>query len=110
MVSMAAMLGACQLTESHSHAEKTALRWADAYFHGDYQDAADYVTSESMPLLQLLASNMTQADVEALEQLNTVVELTGYEALNDTLGVATVSVSNYLQPDSIGRRGSQQQL
>lgn len=103
LMAAALLMQAC---ESQADGDGTALRWADAYFHGDYPDAADYVTEESLPLLRLLASNMTEADIKQLQELNTRVELQDYTPLGDTLATATVRVTDYMQPDSIGRAGS----
>jgi len=102
----ATLIAACEAGNSHSAAERTALRWADAYFHVDYADAANYVTTESRRWLQLVASNMTEGDLKAMQSAKATVAMRSYEAVNDTLGVATIEAADYLQPDSIGRPGS----
>ena len=96
--------------DNNSEAEHVARQWGEAYFNYDFKHALDFVTPESERWLRFAASNITQADLEALQANGqATVELDGYYAGSDTTGTAYFNVSNWLCPDSIGRAGSRQE-
>ena len=94
-----------------NEAEHVARQWGEAYFNYDFKHALDFVTPESERWLRFAASNITQADLDALQENGqATVDLDGYYPGSDTTGTAYLNVSNWLCPDSIGRAGSRQEL
>lgn len=101
------LLAACQgenITEGA--AGKAAHNWAEAYFNWDFPEAANYVTTESERWLRYAASNVTEADLEQLRQLDTAITIEAVDMGNDTSATATIRVTDFLRQDSIGRAGS----
>ena len=96
--------------EVESEAERAAQQWGEAYFNYNFKQALDYVTPESERWLRFAASNVTQADLDALHEHGmATVEIDGYYPSSDTTGTAYLNVSNWLCTDSIGRAGSRLQ-
>jgi hypothetical protein len=97
-------------TVGENDAERVAHQWGEAYFNYQFKQALDFSTPESERWLRFAASNITQADLDALQKNGqAVVSLDGYYAGSDTTGTAYLNVSNWLCPDSIGHAGSLQE-
>lgn len=97
--------------DNDNEAEHVAREWGEAYFNYDFRHALDFVTPESERWLRFAASNITQSDLDALQDNGqATVAIDGYYAGSDTTGTAYLNVSNWLCPDSVGRAGSVQEL
>lgn len=100
-------LAACQGENSTERAVgEAANKWAEAYFNWDFPEAANYVTTESERWLRYAASNVTEADLEQLRQLDAAITIEAVDMGNDTSATATIRVADFLRQDSIGRAGS----
>ena len=88
----------------NAEARNRVQAFAEAYFNYDFQRAAELVTPESMKWLRFAASNITQQDIDMLnaQETPTVVDVTDYwQAPGDSMGTATVEVTDYLQKKAI---------
>ena len=89
----------------NAEARNRVQAFAEAYFNYDFQRAAELVTPESMKWLRFAASNITQQDIDMLnaQETPTVVDVTDYwQAPGDSMGTATVEVTDYLQKKARG--------
>lgn len=104
---LAALLLSCDLDSEGggSKADEVATDWAEAYFNYDFKRADRLVAPEGRKWLRFAASNLTQEDIEVLQQQSELarVELTDCEYLTDSTWEATLEVSNFVMPDTIGR-------
>ena len=84
-----------------------AAAFADAYFNYDFETARKMVTPDSEKWLRFAASNVTQEDVDLLnaQEVDATVVAEDYERWNDSTLVVTVTVSNFLKKDSLGKEG-----
>jgi hypothetical protein len=95
---------------SNSETEQVATRWAQAFFNYNFQEAQQYVTPESEQWLRFAASNVTQQDIDALNNNEgATVSIDGYYPGTDSTGIVYLNVENYLQMDSIGKVGTRRQ-
>ena len=77
--------------------------FAEAYFNYNLKKAQKYVTTESLPWLQFLASNLTQTDLDSLNHDETpaTVTLQSFNLEGDSMGRAIIVVSHFMLLDSI---------
>ena len=77
--------------------------FASAYFNYDFEKALKLVTPDSEKWLHYAASNVTQEDVDLLNAQETAAtaEAEGYERLNDSTLVVTLTVRDFLTKDSL---------
>ena len=76
---------------------QTAVSWAEAYFNCDFHEAEKYVTPESIKWLRFAASNVTEQELQLLNENNATVEAwDGFTIANDTICIVTLSVKNNL--------------
>ena len=82
--------------------------FAEAYFNYDFKKAQRWVTPESVKWLQFAASNVSQEDIDLINEQEdeATVEVAEFEYVNDSVSVVTVEVQSFLQKDSIGKAGS----
>lgn len=101
------LTGACQQSKTDDDVWAAAYGFAYSYFNYNLQSAREYATDESYRWLSFVASNMTEADIEALHGLSerTDVEVTECALQSDTTAVAWVAVSNFLEFSAIGGEG-----
>lgn len=100
------MTTSCENSDSSAKdAELVAKQWAEAYFNYDFEEASHHITEESSKWLQLMASNITEADVDVINSREepTTVSVTDLQLDNDTSGQATLRVNNWVCTDSIGK-------
>ena len=100
------LLTACQEREPmpDAKARSRVQSFAEAYFNYDFQRAGELITPESMKWLRFAASNITQQDIDQLnaQEVPTEVAVTDYwRAAGDSVGTATVEVTDYLQKTAI---------
>ena len=63
------LFSGCQLTDKESmQVRQAAEYWAEAYFHFDFQQAAQHTTAEGLRWLQFAASNINEADLDVINQ------------------------------------------
>ena len=96
----------CQSQEGSEDQLKTyADSFAIRYYNWQFPDAAKYCTPTSEQWLRYAASNVHESDVELLRQKDedATVEIKHVDFDNDTSAHVTLSVSNFLQMDSIGQ-------
>lgn len=101
-------IGCHQLTGNtgDDSADRLLTDFATAYFNYDLVNAAKYVTPESMKWLQFLGTNITQDDLDLLNQTDEAyVERIDHLSVDDTLRTAIVTVNNYFIIDSIEGKG-----
>ncbi len=85
--------------------ERAALQWAEEYFNFQLERSAQHATPESMRWLQFAASNISDADIDAVRSSDYAVEV---EALGndapeaDSLTVVRIEVRNAFLPKDIG--------
>lgn len=96
------LLGGCQLTggDGQGAADKVLQSWAEAYFNYDYEEALELMAPESGKWIHFAASNITEKDVEALQQKAkdaSVTILNNHVAETDTLTVATIEVTDFYE-------------
>lgn len=111
-ISLFTLLGCHQLTGSREDesADRQLNKFATAYFNYDLVEAANYVTPESMKWLQFLATNITQEDLDLLNQTNEAsIEGIDYQTIGDTTRTAVVTISNYFVADSLEGQGHQEE-
>jgi hypothetical protein len=89
-------------------AEEVTTDFARAYFNYDYKRAQQYITPESKKWLRFAATNVTQQTLDLLnqrsEEKQTDVCLESSEVLNDSTQMVSVSVTNYVDTDSLGQQ------
>ena len=85
--------------------QEAALNFADAYFNFNFKQAQEYATEESGKWLRYVASNVTQADIDSINNHEETATVTvGWvDWQSDSTAVVCVKVSNFAQHDSIGR-------
>lgn len=89
-------------------AETAASSFAQAYFNYNFDEAAKFCTQDSRRWLSFAASNIYEADVEVLRNMETgaTAEVTDMDFSDeDSTAVATVEVANFMQRDTIGKAG-----
>lgn len=89
-------------------AEAAASSFAQAYFNYNFDEAAKYCTQDSRRWLSFAASNIYEADIEVLRNMDTgaTAEVTDMDfSDDDSTAVATVEVANFMQRDTIGKAG-----
>ena len=100
---MAALLAGCGLVDDGNRAAReVALEWADAYFNCDFHQAEEYITPEGGKWLRFAASNITEQQLQLLQQHEVKVEADMSDYVNDTMQVVTLKVNNYLAPTPLG--------
>lgn len=84
--------------------EQTADSFSTAYFNWHFADATAYVDSSSQRWLVYAASNVHQADVDALRAMEdgAQAEIEDIEATSDSAATVTLTVRNFLAMDTIG--------
>ena len=103
------LFSGCQLADKESmQVRQAAEDWAEAYFHFDYQQAAQHTTAEGLRWLQFAASNINEADLDVINQYIDDISISVSDVYvgNDTMAVAAVHVNHWFSPDSIGYAGS----
>jgi hypothetical protein len=102
-----AILTACVDINSHGskQADEAAVRWAEAYFNYDFNQAQRLTTSDSHKWLRFVATNLTEQDLEVIRQQDEPahVKLIACDIESDSTWTAVVEVNNYVFPDSIGQ-------
>ena len=83
--------------------EQAAENFADAYFNHDYAKAVELATPESERFLRFRASNISEADVNMLNQRGqeATVSIKSCEQTSDSSATAIIAVEDYLSFDSI---------
>lgn len=85
--------------------ETSVDSFAQHYFRWQFQKAVRNCDSESYRWVSYVASQVTQADVDSLRELNGDINcsLGGTHLLNDSMAIVEVEVSHFLRMDSLGR-------
>ena len=104
LICIAGFLTSCQLADDdETNAQNVAEKWAAAYFHCDFHDAAKYCTPESQRWLRFAASNTTQHNLDLLSAKPVNIDIEDcYAANSDTLYIVRLSVENFLKPTALG--------
>jgi len=108
MICLCALWG-CSNNEADPNVKvkECAADFAKAYFNYDFKKAQQFVTPESVKWLQFAASNISQEDVDLLneQEESASAEIASVEKVNDSMSVVTVEVHSFLRKDSIGKAG-----
>ena len=103
------LLAGCEREKKDPDAKvlERVAAFADAYFNYDFEKARRMVTPDSEKWLKFAASNVTQEDVDLLnaQEGTATVVAEGYERLNDSALVVTLTVRDFLTKDSLGATG-----
>lgn len=104
---LATLLAACGHADTDEQVREAAERFANAYFNYDFKTALSLCTPESERWLRFSASNVTEADLEALRAMESGAEVAtaDVESLGTDAATVSVTVDNFLQRDTIGRPG-----
>ncbi len=108
VVFMATVAGCASGDKDNEEAEAAALAFANAYFNYDFDEAAKFCTQDSRQWLAFAASNVYGADIEVLRNMEegASANVTDVDILDgDSMAVATVEVTNFMQRDTIGKAG-----
>lgn len=101
-----ALLTACgnNSSKDQKEVEQCATQFAEAFYNYDFNSAGELVTLEAARLLTFIGSNITQEDIDVLnsQKEGPAIEITDYHQTNDTLWRIRLTVSNYMEMDSIG--------
>lgn len=86
---------------------KDALAFAENYFNFDFHAASDHSTPEGRKWIGYVASNVSEADLIVLRSYGHAaeVEVNAIDTQNDSTVIVTLSVSDFMSMDSIGRPG-----
>ena len=98
---------ACSESKSEDDAAKAASTFAKAYFNYDFNEASKFCTDDSRRWLAFAASNIYEADIEVLRNMENgaEVDVTDVDCHDDSTATATVEVANYMQRDTIDKAG-----
>ena len=102
LLSTVVLMAGCTGSKDDNDAMAAAEAWADAYFNGDYHDAASYATAESDRWLRFAASNTTEEDLQLVKGAAQATAEDYFPVADDTLRVVTLHVRNFLKPTIIG--------
>lgn len=103
---MAIMATAC--SNSQAAREKNLKQQADSfatyYYNWQFHKAQTFTTEESEPWLRMAASQLTQKDVDLLNETdeNATCEVGDIDYENDSTARVQITVRHYLRIDSIG--------
>lgn len=107
------MMGCLSLSSCGDGNEKqlveTVSLFSDSYFNWQYFRSVDYCTPDSKQWLSYMASQVDEADVEALrmQEERATVEIGNVDMLpGDSVAMVKVEVYNYLNMDTIGTKGN----
>jgi len=99
------MMVACsnEKAESVKSVEQKALAFAEAYYSYDLRTASQLATPEASRQFMFIASNITQEDINALNSQaeGPAIEVVDCQPVSDTLWRARLTVSHYMEMDSI---------
>ena len=99
------MMVACsdKKAESVKAVEEKAMAFAEAYYRYDLGTASQLATPEATRQLKFVASNITQDDIDLLNSQTEgpIFEVVDCQPLSDSLWRAHLSVSHYMEMDSI---------
>lgn len=92
---------------SEKQLHETLDSFCEAYFSWHFPEALPYCTPSSRTWLSYAASNVHQADVDILRNMNsgTAHEIIDIDYLSDSLAEAHIAVTNVLLMDTIGTEG-----
>lgn len=96
--------GDAQASPEQTTLEDVAEDFGDAWFNWRYADVQPMVTPSSMQRVRFAASNVTQEDLDAVNNADdkATVIVDGVEIDNDTSAVVRYVVENYMSPKHIG--------
>ena len=88
--------------------EKRCTAFAEAYFNYDFESAQKLVTPDSRKWLQFVATNISQADVDLIneQEVPATVSVELCECVNDSTSIVTISVHDFYCKNSIGKAGT----
>lgn len=95
-------------SDKRKQAKENIGHFATLYFNYDFSGAMDYCTYESRKWISMIASNVTEADLDILRAQTDGAEaevIAIFFGQDDTTAVATVHVANIMLTDTIGRPG-----
>lgn len=109
---VACMIVAAALCLSCTSSDETNIdadvkAFACSYFNFRYSDALNFCTPESEKWIKFKASNISQADIDVVNnQTDTAeCEVDGIDMNDDGTATAHVEIKNFLLNDSIGKAG-----
>ena len=92
-----------QTSPSQTTLEDVAEDFGEAWFNWRYVDVQSMVTPSSMQRVRFAASNVTQEDLDAVNNADeATVTVDGVEIDSDTSAVVRYVVENYMSPKHIG--------
>lgn len=95
----------CKPTEKEQLVE-TIDSFSTSYFNWRFFQSVKYCTPESRRWLSYMVSQVSQSDIDTLRSLEEAATCKiGLIDTHDSIAVADVSVSNFLNMDSIGKTG-----
>lgn len=104
------LLGSCQSgdMDSAEAVDKPLNEWAEAYFSFNYKEALEYMTPESEKWIRYAASNITEQDIQYINEHNKDVRteiVDRYIMAGDTTCSAHIRVSDFVQLGFVGQNG-----
>ena len=96
----------CQLQEDDemSAIDKAVSNWAECFFNFDYKGALEYTTPESGKWIRFAASNITQSDIDFIQEHDNKVSINvvdHYLTAGDTASTARIRASDFVRLDLI---------
>ena len=104
---MLPFVASCNHEGSEKQLKETADLFSTNYFNWHFKEALPYVTDDSYRWLSYAASQVHQADIDILRNMNEGAshEIGDIEFVNDTTAYVLVNVNNFLSIDTIGTEG-----
>lgn len=95
----------CRERETEEFIQERVDSFAVHYFNWHYPQCVKYVTPESKKYIEMLASNVTENNVDMLRSMSedAQVEINDIILTDDSNAKVFVTVHNYLAADTIGR-------
>ncbi len=84
--------------------EERAEAFGDAWYNWRYADVVKLVTPESVNRVKMVASNVTQEDLDALNDYDddADVSIDGIQMEDDTVAIVRFDVDEYMSPKHFG--------
>lgn len=91
-------------TKEQKKVEQCAAAFAEAFFNYDLNAAGELAISEASRQLMFIGSNITQEDIDVLngQTEGPAIEIEDCQQVSDSLWRTRLTVSNYMEMDSIG--------
>jgi hypothetical protein len=104
---MLSFVASCNHKGSEDQLKKTTDSFSTNYFNWHFKEALPYVTDDSHKWLRYAASQVHQADIDILRNMEqgATHEIGDIEFVSDSVAYVLVNVNNFLSIDTIGTEG-----